>query len=695
MTVAADRQTDRAQGPATSSLPVDKAALLESVLDHMDQGLMMIDADGNVPVYNSRVLEILGLPAEFMATKPTFRQIVDHQLANAEFEHVDRSAGDWLAAEGMVFDHHRYTRQRPDGRYIEVRSVPLPGGGAVRTFTDVTEAVKQQEILRVAQAELIAAREKAEAGSRAKSDFLAAMSHEIRTPLNAVLGLATCLLESKLAHEERRMVQTIHDSGDNLLQILNDILDFSKLEACQLTFEDIAFAPDALSANVVSILGVRAVAKGLSLTSSCDPNVPAGLVGDVGRIRQVLLNLVTNAVKFTEAGSVSIALKMLGRKNGSAALEWSVTDTGIGISEEGRAKLFRDFSQADTSINRRFGGSGLGLAICKRIIDQMGGTIGVDSVPGKGSTFWFRLELPIASSISSRPVDDQSVQAELQGRLAALGRPLRVLVVDDNATNRLVAGKMLSEFKPVTNFACDGHEAITAVHRFKYDLVLMDMHMPELDGLAATRAIRQAGLTVPVVAFTANAFKEDIDACLAAGMADFISKPVRRKDLLRAVLKNVRWTDQPVTGEAPEPTAAVAASPGPSAPSSLPAVDVDMLRELVGEITEEGLAMAATAFFDDLPAKLAQIAALALDGDRGEISRLAHAVKGAAATIALAELAGAAKAIESGAATLTSADLAAAIEHLNAAAGRARGALEQHVPSLATGGAGLDFKIAV
>jgi hypothetical protein len=695
MTVAADRQADGSKCPATASLPVDKAALLESVIDHMDQGLMMIDADGNVPVYNSRVLEILGLPAEFMATKPTFRQIVDHQLANAEFEHVDRAAGDWLAAEGMVFDHHRYTRQRPDGRYIEVRSVPLPGGGAVRTFTDVTEAVKQQEILRVAQAELIAAREKAEAGSRAKSDFLAAMSHEIRTPLNAVLGLATCLLESKLAHEERRMVQTIHDSGDNLLQILNDILDFSKLEACQLTFEDIAFAPDALSANVVSILGVRAVAKGLSLTSSCDPSVPAGLVGDVGRIRQVLLNLVTNAVKFTEAGSVSIALRMLGRRNGSAALEWSVTDTGIGISEEGRAKLFRDFSQADTSINRRFGGSGLGLAICKRIIDQMGGTIGVDSVPGKGSTFWFRLELPIASSISSRPVDDQSVQAELQGRLAALGRPLRVLVVDDNATNRLVAGKMLSEFKPVTNFACDGHEAITAVHRFKYDLVLMDMHMPELDGLAATRAIRQAGLTVPVVAFTANAFKEDIDACLAAGMADFISKPVRRKDLLRAVLKNVRWTDQPVMSEAPEPTTPVAASPAPTAPSSLQPVDVEMLRELVAEITEDGLAMAATAFFDDLPAKLAQIASLALDGDRGEISRLAHAVKGAAATIALAELAGAAKAIESGAATLTSADLAAAIEHLNAAASRARGALEEHVPSLSTGGAGLDFKIAV
>jgi signal transduction histidine kinase/DNA-binding NarL/FixJ family response regulator len=657
---------------------------------------MMIDAAGNVPVYNSRVLEILGLPAEFMATKPTFRQIVDYQLAHAEFEHVDRSAGDWLVAEGMVFDHHRYTRQRPDGRYIEVRSVPLPGGGAVRTFTDVTEAVKQQEFLRVAQAELIAAREKAEAGSRAKSDFLAAMSHEIRTPLNAVLGLATCLLECKLAHEERRMVQTIHDSGDNLLQILNDILDFSKLEACQLTFEDIAFAPDALSANVVSILGVRAVAKGLSLTSSCDPSVPAGLVGDVGRIRQVLLNLVTNAVKFTEAGSVSIALRMLGRKNGSAALEWSVQDTGIGISEEGRAKLFRDFSQADTSINRRFGGSGLGLAICKRIIDQMGGTIGVDSVPGKGSTFWFRLELPIASSVSSRPVDDQSVQAELQGKLAALGRPLRVLVVDDNATNRLVAGKMLSEFKPVTNFACDGNEAIMAVHRFKYDLVLMDMHMPELDGLAATRAIRQAGLTVPVVAFTANAFKEDIDACLAAGMADFISKPVRRKDLLRAVLKNVRWGEQSSGAEVLEGSTTVAVvDPAPAASASLPVVDAEMLKELVGEITEEGLVMAATAFFEDLPAKLAQIASLALDGDRSEIARLAHAVKGAAATIALAELAGAAKAIEASAGALTSADLAAAIEHLNAAAGRARGALEAHVPSLANGGAALDFKIAV
>lgn len=238
-----NRSEEGSTQPSLDTLRTENE-LFKAALDHMDQGLLMIDADGNVPVHNRRVSEMLGLPEELLARRPSFREIVEHQVRSEEFRDTDDAFKQWAIERGIEISHHKYLRKRPDGTFIEVRSVPLTGGGAVRTFTDVTEAVKKEEDLRVAQAELIAAREKAEAASRAKSHFLAAMSHEIRTPLNAVLGLATCLLECNLGPEERKMVQTIHDFGDSLLQILNDVLDFSKLEAAQLTFEEIAFSPE-------------------------------------------------------------------------------------------------------------------------------------------------------------------------------------------------------------------------------------------------------------------------------------------------------------------------------------------------------------------------------------------------------------------------------------------------------------------
>jgi signal transduction histidine kinase/AmiR/NasT family two-component response regulator len=400
--------------------------------------------------------------------------------------------------------------------------------------SDITPRYRAEEESRKAVSEVNHHRrqeEIAEAQNKAKSAVLAVMSHEIRTPMNAVIGLTSSLIETRLDSEQRHLVETIHESSNSLLHLLNDILDITKLDSGKIEFESLPFSPATLIGHIVDLMEARASEKGLSIRAVIDPNLPGAIVGDHARIRQVMLNLASNAIKFTEAGRVEIAARCLGQADGKSTIVLSVQDTGIGIEPSQIDRLFDEFTQGDISINRRFGGTGLGLAICKRIVEQMGGEITVLSELGDGSTFSVTLILPTtdAARLANGNIADDDIPATDDGA------PLSILLAEDNATNQLVFSKLTQSLNARITIAVNGREALDHAMQNTFDVVFMDMRMPEMDGLTATRAIRALGgpwSSIPIIALTANAFAEDVKACRDAGMDEFIAKPIRKKILL-------------------------------------------------------------------------------------------------------------------------------------------------------------------
>ncbi len=503
-------------------------------------GVFRTDPDGAVLYTNPRWREFSGLDEQRSHGWNWVQAIHTDDRAR-----VVGAIRDALAA-GEPFDVElRILRAHGDVRWVHLRAQPHRDeagriAGYVGTAEDVTERRRAHERLE-------RARDAAEQASAAKSMFLANMSHEIRTPMNGVIGMTELLLGTGLDEKQCHYAEQVLRSAGALLRIIDDILDYSKIEAGRMTLERVPFDLRQTLSDVVALLGERARENDTRIELEYDEALPAWLVGDPVRVRQVVMNLAGNAVKFTRGGRVWVRAERIGGNGTSVDVRLSVADTGVGIEREALERIFEAFTQADDSTTRRFGGTGLGLTICRQLVDLMDGRIAVESTPGEGTTFTVTLRLEVAEAAERADASAESAEcAEAAGaRDEATDAPLRVLVAEDNAINREVAVLLLRELGCEVDVVEDGRAALERATSCVYDVVFMDCQMPEMDGYEATRRIRawESGRRphVPIVALTAHAMQGDREKCLVAGMDDHVPKPLSRDALARVLEKHTRW----------------------------------------------------------------------------------------------------------------------------------------------------------
>ncbi len=501
------------------------AKRLNAILENASEAIISTDGVGVMSGFNRAAEQMFGYKAADMMGKPISMMFAEWEATIPIILAARKSDPD----SAVVVDALEVMAKRASGEVFpsEISLSELEfDGEAIRIgfHRDISGR-------KATEAALMAARDEAEAANTAKSEFLAAMSHEIRTPLNGVLGMAAAMEGTQLSTEQRQMLGVINESGQILMTLLSDILDLSKIEAGRMVFESAPFELSASVQAVARLYAETAAAKDLAYAVDIADAARGWFVGDSTRFRQILQNMVSNALKFTQTGGVTITVDAIDAGDGTCSIRTSVSDTGLGIAPDARKRLFRKFSQADASTTRRYGGTGLGLAICKQLVEALGGEIGVDSYTGGGSLFWFALPLSRAEAL-------QETTAAPSAALSAERPTARILVAEDNRTNQLVLKAILANADVEVTFVDNGAEAVQAAGTEEFDLILMDVQMPVMDGMTAARAIRRLGgwlASIPIIAVTADAMPEQVKLCMAAGMDAHVSKPLRPENLFSVI----------------------------------------------------------------------------------------------------------------------------------------------------------------